>query len=71
MKLFAVAAAGLVALTGTAPGFVAPAAAQHTVVRERTVVRTGPGRAWHSRRECSWQYRHHHKVRTCRTVRYR
>lgn len=64
------AAAGLASATMVLPA--APAAAQ-TVVRERTVVRTthrGPSR-WHNRRVCKWEWRHHRKVRICRTVRYR
>ena len=70
MKSFAIAAAGLALLTGAAPVLVAPAAAQ-TVVHERTVVRSGPVRTGHSRQSCSWHYRGHHRVRVCRTVRYR
>jgi hypothetical protein len=69
MKLATIAAAAVIALTGVAPGMVAPAAAQRTVVHERTVVR-GPGpHRLHSRRVCRTTYRHHHRVRTCRTVR--
>ena len=68
MKLFAIAA---VALAGLAPGITAPAAAQHTVVTHRTVVREAPARAWHTRKVCSTSYRHHQRVRTCRTVRTR
>lgn len=67
MKLIAIAAAGLVTLT-------APAVAQHRVVHERTVVETTrhavPDRG-HDRQVCTSRYRHHHKVRVCRTVHHR
>lgn len=73
MKTIAIAAAGLAALVGLAPGVAAPAAAQRTVVTERTVVRhDGPDyrhRA-RTRQVCHWEWRHHRRVRVCRTVRY-
>lgn len=63
-------AAAAVALTGMTPGLAAPAAAQHTVVHERTVIRDRPvHRVVHARTVCRVEYRHHHRVRTCRTVR--
>ena len=63
---------GALALVATAGAMPVPASAQHTVVRERTVVRhSGPARRWHTRRVCSYKWRHHRKVRVCRTVRYR
>ena len=71
MKLSIIAAAGLAAITGLAPGLVAPAAAQRTVVTERTVVRHGPAIRHRTRKVCHVQWRHHHRVRVCRTVRYR
>lgn len=76
MKLFTLAAAGLVALTGLAPAALTTAAsAQRTVVTERTVVHTvrhdNRRNRWHTRRVCRNQWRHHHRVRICRTVRYR
>ena len=75
MKLFTLAAAGLVALTGLAPAaLTAPASAQRTVVTERTVVHTvrhDTGRRWHTRKVCRNQWRHGNRVRVCRTVRYR
>jgi len=61
----ALVAAGLV---------VAP---QAVVVRERTVVRRGPGyrndrrNRWSSRRVCTNRWRGNRKIRTCRQVRYR
>lgn len=73
MKMFTLAAAGLVALTGVAPAMLTtPAAAQHTVVHERTVVHTSHSRNYRhrTRRVCRYEYRHHHHVRVCRTVRY-
>ena len=70
MKLSLLLAAA-VAMTGMAPGLVAPAAAQRTVVHERTVVRNGPVHRWHKRKVCRVEYRHHRRVRVCRTVRYR
>ena len=71
MKLFTLAAAGLVALTGLAPAAItAPASAQRTVVHERTVVRhEGPSRRWRTRQVCHNERRHGHRVRICRTVR--
>jgi len=74
MKLFTLAAAGLVALTGLAPAALTSEASAQRVVHERTVVRTvrhDNGRRWHTRRVCRNQWRHHHRVRVCRTVRYR
>jgi len=75
MKLFTLAAAGLVALTGLAPAaLTSEASAQHRVVHERTVVRTARhdnGRRVHTRRVCRNEWRHHHRVRVCRTVRTR
>ncbi len=75
MKLFTLAAAGLVALTGLAPvGFVADASAQRTVVHERTVVRHNDRRPGYrhrvrTRQVCRTIYRHGHRQRVCRTVR--
>ncbi len=76
MKLFTIAAAGLVALTGLAPvGIAAEASAQRTVVHERTVVRhNGGGYGRHrvtTRRVCNNVWRHGHRQRVCRTVRIR
>ena len=75
MKLFTLAAAGLVALTGLAPAaLTSEASAQHTIVRHRTVIRTvrhDHGHRWRTRRVCRNQWRHHHRVRVCHTVRYR
>lgn len=77
MKLFTLAAAGLVALTGLAPvGIAAEASAQRTVVHERTVVRhtdRRPGYRRHvvrTRQVCRNVWRNHHRQRICRTVRY-
>ena len=76
MKLFTLAAAGLVAITGLAPvGFVSEASAQRTVVHERTVVRHNDGRPGYrhrarTRQVCRNVYRNHHRQRVCRTVRY-
>ena len=81
MKFFALAAAGMVALTGLAPAAItAPASAQRTVVTEHTVVHTvrhdGRGyrdhrgsRRWRNRQVCHTEFRHHRRVRICRTVR--
>ncbi|MFA5968516.1 MAG: hypothetical protein WC816_04650 [Sphingomonas sp.] len=75
LALFAAAAAATLTLS-------VPAAAQehvvtrstssvHTEVRHATQVRHGPGWRPHKvRRVCRWQWRHHHRVRVCRTVRY-
>ena len=75
MKLFTIAAAGLVALTGLAPvGIAAEASAQRTVVHERTVVRHNGNRPHvrhrvRTRQVCRNVYRNHHRQRVCRTVR--
>lgn len=75
MKLFTIAAAGLVALTGLAPvGIAAEASAQRTVVHERTVVRHNGGYARHrvtTRRVCRVERHHGRRDRVCRTVRIR
>jgi hypothetical protein len=77
MKLFTLAAAGLAALTALAPvGIAAEASAQRTVVTERTVVRHSdnrPGSGHHrvrTRQVCKNVWRHGHRQRVCRTVRY-
>jgi len=53
---------------------VAASAQSHErVVRERTVVRhSEQRRGWnhHPRRVCKWEWRHHRKVRICRTSRW-
>ncbi|MGR6328214.1 hypothetical protein ACU5AX_04035 [Sphingomonas sp. XXL09] len=72
--------AAAVAVAGITPFAATPAAAQRTVVTERTVVRHDE-RRWHndgprwrhharSRRVCETQWRHHHRARVCRIVRY-
>jgi hypothetical protein len=73
MKMTVLIAAAGIALGAFAP--LAPAAAQthvRTVVHERTVVRHGGPRYRHRahrpQRVCTWKYRHHHRVRVCRTV---
>ena len=75
MKLFSLAAAGLVALTGLASvGVATEASAQRTVVHERTVVRHNGGYNRHrvtTRRVCKNVWRHGHRQRVCRTVRVR
>ena len=74
MKMMKIAAAAMLTLTGLAPAaLVAPASAQRVVVHERTtVVRNAPRRdRWRTRQVCSNQWRNHHRVRVCRTVRYR
>jgi len=55
----------------------ATAQTHERVVRERTVVRhterhdnRRPGWNHHNRRVCKWQWRHHRKVRICRTTRW-
>jgi hypothetical protein len=82
MKLFTLISAGLVAVAAIAP---ATASAQmqssherhdKRVVTTRTTVRTDNGerRGWHgrhhTRRVCRNEWRHHHRVRICRTVRW-
>ena len=84
MKIFALVAAGLLGMAATAPAAAvaapAPVAAapvqERVIVRERTTVRHDDRRGfrgprWGSRRVCTNQWRHHRKVRVCRTVRYR
>ena len=67
MRINTLAAVAAV-LVGLTPGL---AIAQHRVVTERTVVRGPAPRMSHSRKVCETRYRHHHRVRICRTVRYR
>lgn len=70
MKILTLAAAGLVAVAGLAPGVAAPASAQRSVVTERTVIRHGGPRYRHrARTVCTWKWRNHRRVRICRTVR--
>lgn len=75
MKIFALAAAAAVAITGLAPvGIAAPVAAQQherVVVRQRTVVHTERRnvRRPQVRQVCDWKWRNHHRVRVCHTVR--
>ncbi len=87
MKILTFVAAALVALTGTAATAApAPAAGQErvvvrertvhpgarntrVVVRERTTVRRNYG--WRNRNQCDWRWRGGHRVRVCRSVRYR
>jgi hypothetical protein len=74
MKLTRLFAAALVMAAGVSPIAIAtPAAAQRTVVHERTVVRhdRGPGyrRDAQTRRVCTVERRHGHRQRVCRTVR--
>ena len=73
MKMMTMAMAVAVTASGIVPALVAPAAAQRHV-EEHTMMRTthssyrDHGR---TRQVCTWQYRHHHRMRVCRTVRYR
>lgn len=71
MKITAILGAGALALSV----LVVPAtAAQHRVVtRTRVVTHTGPARhfRYRTRHTCRTQWRHHHRVRVCRNVRYR
>lgn len=75
MKLNAILAAGLLFVGAAAPVALAvPAAAQRTVVHERTVVRHGPGYrpARHrvvTRRVCTNRFHNGRRHRVCRTVR--
>ncbi|KQU62293.1 hypothetical protein ASG67_04130 [Sphingomonas sp. Leaf339] len=75
MKLTTLFAAGLVVLSGLAP--MAPAAAQRTVVHDRTVVRHDGGRHYRgrdrvrTRRVCTNRWRDGRRVQVCRTVRVR
>ena len=72
MKPSILLAAAAVASIGLAPGLSAPALAQHTVVHERTVVRSGPPpHGAHVRQSCHVERHGHRHVRVCRTVRYR
>lgn len=76
MKINAILAAGLAFAASLSPiALAAPAAAQRTVVHERTVVRHAGPRyrpARHrvvTRRVCSNRYYHGRRHRVCRTVR--
>ncbi|WP_241214881.1 hypothetical protein [Sphingomonas sp. S-NIH.Pt15_0812] len=74
MTLKTFMAAGLVVLTGLSPiALATPAAAQRTVVHERTVVRHDV-RPHHrqrvaTRKVCTNRWIHGHRERVCRTVR--
>ena len=78
MKLFTLAAVGLVALTGlgaSAPAAAAPApqrhVEEHTTVTTRTSVREErPRYRSHWRTVCKTKWRHGERIRTCRRVRY-
>ena len=76
MKIFALIATGLLGLAATAPAAAVAAPVQErVVVREHTTTirhddRGYRGHRWATRRVCTNQWRHHRKVRTCRTVRY-
>lgn len=84
MKISALIAAGLLGLAATTPvaagaaPVTATAAAgepvrESVVVRERTTTTRYDDRAmrWGTRRVCRNEWRHHRKVRICRTARYR
>lgn len=72
-RLFTLAAAAAAMLTASVPA----AAQEHVVTTQSRVVerhsevRQGPGWRPHKvRRVCRWTWRHHQRVRVCRTVRY-
>ncbi|MBY0582926.1 MAG: hypothetical protein K2P68_08435 [Sphingomonas sp.] len=77
MRILAQLSAGLLVAAAIASGAMAQ---ERIVTRERTVVTrqhrvTHHGPGWnhgrqHTRRVCRNIYRNHHRVRTCRTVRY-
>ena len=73
MKITAIIACGLAAVVMAVP---AANAQERVVHRERvvthqrtTVVRRGGPRYHAMRRVCTVRYRHHQRIRTCRTVR--
>lgn len=74
MKTMLLALAGVVMASGLTPIATVTAADAQTVVRERTVVeRHGrPGWNHHNRwrQRCTWRWRHGHRVRVCRRVRW-
>lgn len=72
MKIPTLMAAAMMTLTGIVPAMTAPAAAQRTVVTERTVIRHDGPRYRHrarARTVCTWKHRNHRRVQVCRTVR--
>lgn len=70
MKIAALISAGLIAAAAIVPA-AASAQVRHDRVVTRTVHTERHGINRHrTRRVCTMQYRHHHRVRVCRTVRY-
>lgn len=62
-------------LLALAPLVMLGTQAEARTVVHRTVVYTNHGHHWrgrhHTRRVCKMEWRHHHRVRICRTVRWR
>lgn len=72
MKFAALISAGLIAAAAMAPASASAQVERHHDRRvERTVVHTERNRGWrpHTRTICRVEYRHHQRIRTCRTVR--
>ena len=72
MKLATLMSAGLIAAAALVPAAASAQMERHRDrVVERHVVRTERhGYRPHVRKVCRVTYRHHRKIRTCRTVRY-
>jgi hypothetical protein len=71
MKFITLLSAGLIAASALAPTAASAQMRQehHDRVVTRTVHTDRHGPAARTRRVCKVEYRHHRKVRTCRTVR--
>ena len=71
MKLAALVSAGLIAAAALVPAAASAQQNRHDRVVTRTVhTERHNGYRNHTRRVCKETYRHHKRIRTCRTVRY-
>lgn len=74
MKLFTLISAALFAGVAVAPATAQMHDRHETHVTQRTEVRTDRHQGWndrhHARQRCRTEWRHHHRVRICRNVRW-
>ncbi|MGY2732911.1 hypothetical protein [Sphingomonas sp. UYP23] len=71
MKIAALISAGLIAAAAIVPAAASAQQNSHDRVVTRTVHTERHGVNRHrTRKVCKMQYRNHHRVRVCRTVRY-
>lgn len=70
MKFAALVSAGLIAAAALVPAAASAQQVRHDRVVTRTVhTERNGGYRHHTRRVCKVTYRHHKRIRTCRTVR--